>query len=240
MSTLEIISNQTETMRRAKARLRRTGGIRSDALLETALSLFAEEGYRDVTIQKIAKRLRIRHSLIYYYFDSKEKLFHSALLHGLEKLIAKYGEVRKRHEHPVDLINDWFRVNVDLEPFLKGLINIMIDHASHHHKQTPRFVDDIVRDFYALEQSTLADNIRQGVKAGIFKCQSPDEMAAFISRNIDGIYYGAIVRRDISIAASMKKLRKIVWRLLEYEGATDARRIDKCAALADVRTVRPG
>ena len=223
-TTSEIVSNQTAIVRKAKARLRRTEGIRSDALLETALSLFAEEGYRDVTIQKIAKRLRIRHSLIYYYFESKEKLFHSALLHALETLMAAYGEVRKRHQHPVDLINDWFRVNVDLEPFLKGLINIMIDHASHDHKSTPRFVDDIVKDFYAFEQATLADSIRQGVKAGIFKCQSPDEMAAFISRNIDGIYYGAIVRRDVAIGASMRKLRKIVWQLLEYEDASRPRR----------------
>jgi AcrR family transcriptional regulator len=186
-------------MRKAKARLRRTKGLRSDSLLETALTLFAEEGYRDVTIQKIAKRLRIRHSLIYYYFESKEKLFHSALLHALEKLMAEYGDVRKRHQHPVDLIN------------------IMIDHASHDQRRTPRFVDDIVRDFYAFEQSTLADSIRQGVRSGIFKYQSPDEMAAFISRNIDGIYYGAIVRRDVSVGASMKKLRKIVWQLLDYQ-----------------------
>jgi AcrR family transcriptional regulator len=219
-TTLEIVSTQTATVRKAKARLRRTEGIRSDALLETALSLFAEEGYRDVTIQKIAKCLRIRHSLIYYYFESKEKLFHSALLHALEKLMAEYGEVRKRHKHPVDLIKGWFRVNVDLEPLLRGLINIMIDHGSHDHRRTPRFVDDIVRDFYVFEQSTLADSIRQGVKAGIFKCQSPDELAAFISRNIDGIYYGAIVRRDVSVSASMKKLRKIVWQLLDYQDAS--------------------
>ena len=223
-TTSEIVSNQAASVRKAKARLRRTEGIRSDALLETALSLFAEQGYRDVTIQKIATRLRIRHSLIYYYFESKEKLFHSALLHALEKLMTAYGEIRKRHQHPVDLINDWFRVNVDQEPFLKSLINIMIDHASHDHKRTPRFVDDIVKDFYAFEQSTLADSIRQGVKSGIFTCRSPDEMAAFISRNIDGIYYGAIVRRDVSVGTSMRKLRKIVWQLLDYEDAPRPRR----------------
>ena len=223
-TTVETVSSQTATVRKAKARLRRIEGIRSDALLETALSLFAEEGYRDVTIQKIAKRLKIRHSLIYYYFESKEKLFHSALLHALEKLIAEYGQVRKRHQHPVDLISDWLRINVDLEPFLRGLINIMIDHAGHGHKHAPRFVDDIVRDFYAFEQSTLSDSIRQGVKAGIFKCQSPDEMAAFISRNIDGIYYGAIVRRDVAVGASMRKLRKTVWQLLDYEEPARRRR----------------
>ena len=47
-------------------------------------------------------------------------------------------KVKMRHQHPVDLINDWFRVNVDLEPFLKGLINIMIDHASLRPKEARR------------------------------------------------------------------------------------------------------
>lgn len=218
------IRSRTDNVRRAKARLRRNEGVRSDELLEMALVLFSAEGYREVTMQKIADRLGIRHSLIYYYFESKDKLFHSALLHALERVMAAYDEVKARHEDPVDIINDWFRLNVEQEQLLKGLINIMIDHASHDHKSTPRFVDDIVKDFYAFEQATLADSIRQGVKAGIFKCQSPDEMAAFISRNIDGIYYGAIVRRDVAIGASMRKLRKIVWQLLEYEDASRPRR----------------
>ena len=222
-------------MRKAKARLRRNEGIRSDALLETALSLFAEEGYREVTIQKIAKRLRIRHSLIYYYFESKEKLFHSALLHALETLMAAYGEVRKRHQHPVDLINDWFRVNVDLEPFLKGLINIMIDHASNDHKTHAPLRGRYREDFYAFEQATLADSIRQGVKAGIFTCQSPDEMAAFISRNIDGIYYGAIVRRDVAIGASMESCERSCGNCSTMSMRHARARSDKCAVFADVR-----
>ncbi len=193
------VRSRTDNVRRAKARLRRNEGVRSDELLEMALLLFSEEGYREVTMQKIADRLGIRHSLIYYYFESKDKLFHSALLHALERLMVAYDEVKLRHEDPVDIINDWFRLNVDQEQFLRGLINIMIDHAINDRRRTPRFVDDIVRDFYGLEQRTLADSIRKGVKAGIFTCQAPDEMAAFISRNIDGIYFGAIVRRDASI-----------------------------------------
>jgi hypothetical protein len=73
-----------------------------------------------------------------------------------------------------------------------------------------------------LRQSTLADGIRRVRPASSH--QSPDEMAAFISRNIDGIYYGAIVRRDVAIGASMRKLRKIVWELLDYEDAARPRR----------------
>ena len=160
----------------------------------------------------------MRHSLIYYYFESKEKLFHSALLHALEKVMSEYQLVKSRHAHPVDLMDDWFRINVDLAPLLKGLINIMIDHAGLDERKTPKFVEDVVRDFYALEQLTLADCIRKGVKTGVFTCQDPEAMAGFISRCIDGIYYGAIVRRDASIPESMKDLRSKVWRLLEFTG----------------------
>ena len=218
------VRSRTDNVRRAKARLRRNEGVRSDELLEIALLLFSEEGYREVTMQKIADRLGIRHSLIYYYFESKDKLFHSALLHALERLMAAYDEVKARHDDPVEIINDWFRLNVDQEQLLKGLINIMIDHASHERRRTPRFVDDLVRDFYGLEQRTLADSIHKGVKAGIFTCQSPDEMAAFISRNIDGIYFGAIVRRDASIPDSMEQLKVQIWRLLGHDLPHSARR----------------
>ena len=211
------VRSRMETVKRAKARLRRNDGLRSDAFLETALQLFSEEGYRAVTMQRIADRLQVRHSLIYYYFESKEKLFHSVLVQALERLMAAYDDVKSRHEHPVELINDWFRLNVEQERFLRGLINIMIDHASHDRSHTPRFVDDMVRDFYDLENRTLADSIRKGVKAEIFACPSPEDMAAFISRNIDGIYYGAIVRRDTSIPAAMQQLKSVVWRLLDYD-----------------------
>ncbi len=211
------VRNRMETVKRAKARLRRNDGLRSNALLDTALLLFSEEGYRDVTMQRIADRLGIRHSLIYYYFESKEKLFHSALLQAVERLMTEYEEIKIKHQNPVDLINDWFRLNVEQELFLKGLINIMIDHASNGRSKTPRFVDEIVREFYNLEQKTIADCIHKGVAAGIFSCASPEEMAVFISRSIDGIYYGAIVRRDTLIPESMQKLKKVVWQLLSYD-----------------------
>jgi AcrR family transcriptional regulator len=211
-----IPQDRAKSVQKAKARLSRTEGVRSEALLETALILFSEEGYRDVTIQRIAKRLQVRHSLIYYYFESKESLFHSAVLHALEKVITEYEKLKSQHAHPVQLLDDWFRINIDLAPLLKGLIKIMIDHASLYPRKTPKFVDDIVRDFYALEQTTLAQCIRTGVKTGVFDCDSPEAMAAFVSRNIDGIYYGAIVRHDASIPDSMQELRRNVWRLLGY------------------------
>jgi AcrR family transcriptional regulator len=206
--------------RSAKARLKRTEGLRSEELLEAALRLFSKEGYRDVTIKRIADRLQVRHSLVYYYFDSKERLFQAALLHAIDKVSVHYERVAQVHSDPSRRIEAWFQINIELEPLLKGLINIMIDHSSFETKKRPRFVERGVREFYAIEKRILTESIEKGVQEGVFECSSPSEMAEFISRGIDGVYYGAIVRRDTSIADAMKQLEVHVRSLL------DARRSD--------------
>lgn len=192
--------------RSAKARLKRTEGLRSEELLEAALRLFSKEGYRDVTIKKIANRLQVQHSLVYYYFDSKERLFQAALLHAIDKVSVQYERVEQANPDPAKRLQAWFQINIELEPLLKGLINIMIDHSSFGTKKRPSFVEDGVREFYALEKSILTECIEEGVAKGVFECSSATEMAEFVSRGIDGVYYGAIVRRDTSIAEAMKKL----------------------------------
>lgn len=202
------------SLRSAKARLKRTDGLRSEELLESALNLFSQEGYRDVTIKRIADRLQVRHSLIYYYFDSKERLFQAALLHAIDKVSRQYEKVAQSYRDPVKRLEAWFRINIELEPLLKGLINIMIDHSSFETRKRPRFVDSGVREFYDLEKRILMRCIEDGVTEGVFECTSPKELAEFISRGIDGVYYGAIVRRDTSIAEAMKQLEVHVRALL--------------------------
>jgi hypothetical protein len=38
-----------------------------------------------------------------------------------------------------------------------------------------------------------------------------------VSRGIDGIFYGSIVRQNTDIAAEIRDLKANLWRLLEYD-----------------------
>ena len=40
-----------------------------------------------------------------------------------------------------------------------------------------------------------------------------------ISKCLDGIYYGALVRKDTDIAEAMRELEDVTWTLLNYEKA---------------------
>ena len=48
---------------------------RKHEILEKALEVFIEEGYEDVTFQKIAERCGITRTTLYIYFKNKREIF---------------------------------------------------------------------------------------------------------------------------------------------------------------------
>lgn len=201
---------------RVRGRLQRKEGMRAEEVLETALALFSQESYADVTVQEIARRVGITHSLIYYYFESKEKLFQAAVLHVLDRVMEQYARVTAQHDDPVDLLNDWFETNVKLAEPLRSVVRIMFEYSEAGGRRASPSVERVIRQFYDFERRTIADGIRRGVASGRFRCEDPDRLAVFVSRCIDGIFYGHIVRKDVDIPAEMSQLRATLWRLLEY------------------------
>ena len=199
-----------------KGRLKRKEGIRADEVLETALELFSQESYADVTVQDIARRLGITHSLIYYYYESKEKLFQAAVLQVLDRVMAEYDRIAAAHDDPVDLLEAWFDTNVKLADPLRSVVRIMFEYSESGGRRHSPSVERVVKHFYGFERRTLADSIRRGVERGRFRCDDPERMAVFVSCCIDGIYYGYIVRKDVDLRAEMAALRTTLWRLLEY------------------------
>src|SRR5919109_3620698 len=61
------------------------------AILDAARDLFTTEGYRNVSIRKIAERIEYSPAAIYGYFPSKDDIFFSLAEHGFRLL---YGDQR--------------------------------------------------------------------------------------------------------------------------------------------------
>jgi len=82
-------------------------------IMESAIDLFASQGYAATSIRAIADRVGVNPAMIHYYFGSKEKLLHAALEQSLEPLAAAIAAMQARHEAPlqniVSLILDAFK-----------------------------------------------------------------------------------------------------------------------------------
>ncbi len=61
------------------------------AILEAALKVFANNGFADATIDKIAKEAGMAKGLLYTYYSGKDQLLQALIRFGMEKALAYIG-----------------------------------------------------------------------------------------------------------------------------------------------------
>jgi len=77
-------------------------------IMQTALELFANEGYYPTSISRIAQKAKISKGLIYNYFESKEELILSILANGTRQLTEHLDP-----DHDGSLTDDEFELFIN-------------------------------------------------------------------------------------------------------------------------------
>lgn len=196
----------------AAPRPRRAAGDRAGGILMVALDLFARRDFTSVTVRDIAKACGINIALIYYYFGSKEELFRASIEHAIKQAIGGYRRLRTKQTDPIEALEDWFDINVELFDTLRKMAKVTIDY--HFSARSVASIDRMIEKLYEDERQLLAENFRDGVAQGRFRAIDPDEMARFVSTHLDGIFFATMNRRNADLAASMETLRRTLWALL--------------------------
>lgn len=204
-----------ETQKVGQHRASTKGQERAHSLMAAAVDLFAERDYASVTINDITERAGVTHSLVYYHFASKEDLFNQSITHLIKNTIDSYRSIRGRHDHPVELIEDWFANNVKLSRTLRKLVKIMFEYCGPL-PGSPS-VSDAITAFYHEEHRVLEENVTKGMELGLFDEVDATRVAAFVSTHIDGIFYDSFIRDDEGIERAMNDLKWVLWRVLGYD-----------------------
>jgi len=92
-------------------------------MLDTALDLFSQKGYHNVSMQEIAEKAEFAMGTLYKFFQSKEDLYKTMVLERCNDFEEAFGhamalsddEAEKLH-HYVRLRSKWFRDNL---PFVR-------------------------------------------------------------------------------------------------------------------------
>lgn len=160
------------TERREREKLRRRGDI-----LNTARTLFFEKGFRDTTIDDIAKSAELARGTIYLYFENKEEIYATILEEGLDVL-----------EH---LVKESYNDQAD------PLTNILAGHDAFmtFHNEYPQYYNVLILDKLQiadvlpaplktrLDEKTLSiadyicDILETGIREGIFRPLQVREVA---------------------------------------------------------------
>jgi AcrR family transcriptional regulator len=156
-----------------------------EKILDTAARLFAEHGYENTSIAQVARAANVSKALIFWYFDTKEKLYRSALRKTLEPYIITLDDIEGLNEQAqierlIELFSEFVRENVYSVRFF---LSMML--------QGERQPDDVIHrvsELYGVFRNMLADIIESGQQRGVFGTHCRPQLdAALIMAALAGV-----------------------------------------------------
>jgi AcrR family transcriptional regulator len=146
-----------------------------EAILEAARDLFVSEGYRNVSIRKIAERIEYSPASIYSYFPSKDDIFLALAEEGFRRLDAKLRSV-DGVDDPLDQVRACWWAYYEFSREQREFFELMF---------VDRAVPQITEHWGGLAfvhtmLGFVADRIRRCIDAGVFPPATDPEVAMHV------------------------------------------------------------
>ena len=175
-------------------------------ILRNALEVFMDEGFENVTIQKIATRAGITRTTLYTYFKNKKEIFNYSikqLLSGVERQIL---EIRAEADQAsAERIIRVFHAILEKLEENRQLLNVILDYLRYISKNDCDPNQRVRRRTVRLRH-IIASMVIEGVEAG--------EIAAVNIRTVDELLYSfleaAIFRLTVLKRKSAGDLKQAV------------------------------
>jgi len=151
----------------AKTRRRtRTPDQTREALLHAAVAEFAHEGYGGARVDRISRAAKSNDRMLYYYFKSKEKLFHHVIEHCYADLVAREEALDLDLTRPREALAALVAFNWGYYWEHPELLSILASESLFK----GRHVRNNIRRSFANTQLGMLDRvIESGIKLGLFK-----------------------------------------------------------------------
>ena len=155
-----------------------------DIIVEAASKYFAKFGFSKTTMDEIAKHIHKAKGVLYYYFKSKEELFHEVLKKEMDSVKSKLSqEVNSKKDDPLTMLETYLLVRLKL-----------LNKATHYHEtlkadfsEKYHFVTDIRNDFTDYERKQLTTILDRGKKEGYLDIKNIDSAVNVMLMIVNGI-----------------------------------------------------
>lgn len=156
-----------------------------EKILTTAAKMFAEQGYENTSIAQVARAAKVSKALIFWYFETKEHLYHNALRKTLEPYFITVDSLKGLDEKAqieslIEQFAEFVRENVYSVRFFLSLVlqgERQPDEVIHH-----------VSELYGVFRNLIANIIENGQRRGVFRADCSAQLdAAMIMAALDGV-----------------------------------------------------
>lgn len=129
-----------------------------DRIIKCAAELFAESGYKGVSMREISSAAGISKASIYYYFSSKEDLYLSLIIRDMEQLVKDLEVIASAQEEPLVLLRRFIKYYVDFShkrgPIIKLAFRELVGMGER--------LDELLPDIMTRMQRSLQDILVRG------------------------------------------------------------------------------
>ncbi|GAB6901201.1 TetR/AcrR family transcriptional regulator [Kineosporia succinea] len=177
---------------------RQQAEIRREEILRAAATVVARKGFARTRVADVAAELGISAGLVFYHFDSKERLLSEAFalasdrdLDAMDAAIAGPGHYADRLRNVMRLYQRISPESADLEVWSSNI------DAWAEGRYTDE-IREVVRRNDARWRQGLTKLVTAGVEAGEFSCPDAEEAALRICVMLDGLAVATQVRGTLS------------------------------------------
>ena len=173
---------------------RRSVEVRREEILVATLDQAGRLGMDQLRVQDVAESLGVSTGLVFYHFETKDKLLAAALEHAVDRDLARLDRAVARGRDPLDRLR---RVISSYGP--TGAApgwTLWIDAWAMALRHPP--IRTTLRRLDARWRAALCEAIVDGAAAGDFTCPDPDATVARIGGLLDGLSVATLVYRNVS------------------------------------------
>lgn len=170
-------------------------------ILDTALTLFSEHGFHNVSMQQIAETSEFSVGTLYNFFDSKESLFKELInscreniTTALVTILDSPGTEAERLTNFILLAPTLLEKNAE---FVKLYVSELGMHGAKHTKKFDKDSHD------AILNTKLEQIIRDGVRKGFFRQVDPVITTKAINSTIESIAFEVAGQFDKAVATDI-------------------------------------
>jgi TetR/AcrR family transcriptional regulator len=172
-----------------KERKVREKKARRRAILEAAKTVFFEKGFTATTMDQIAEVAEVSKGSLYLHFPSKEELYASLLLEGLELLYDRFSRAVRDAEGWEDKLRRigraYYQFYLDHNPYFKILFLL------RHGELAPKVSEDLYQMCNEKGQACLGPlslAIEEGIREGEVRGEDAMDLATFMWGSFNGIF----------------------------------------------------
>lgn len=171
-----------------------------DNILSAACDIYLLEGYKGMSMRKVAERAEISPTAIYRHYKNKEALHHQVLREGF-RTFDSYLQMALEGETVLDRLNlaaeRFFAFATEQNKYYEILF-LTMDHTVEHKIKGALSTDA------EISQKFMTDRVRDCMDAGILKKDDPDEVAMLLLCTCNGFFGLFVSKKRTSSSVGMK------------------------------------